>query len=605
MIRPHPADWFDIIVAKDDMVLLVEELARNACVELEADAGGPREPSRDLQEALSRFANLAQRFGAYWPVAEAVVRPSEIHDMVKRGLAGIEAWAAAAGPVLETLQSLEGERSSLALWHEVLLEIEDGALDFAQLTAPGASVEGALFVFPGEAAPALPSMVLGRRLRVGPDSAVLAIGPPAGLAAFTQQATSAQGKRVEIPRWLRGSVRQSLAFMLERMEAVDQAAVSARAELAAISAQYRLGEGLGLLRHAEWMMRSIEVVASGEHFCRITGWTDDRRRLAATMEASNARALVHFPDPPGGVQAPLLLRNPWWARPFEVFSRALGMPARYAADPSMLLALIVPLLFGYMFGDVGQGAVLIGAGLLLRNRIPVLGMLLAGGVSAMLFGLVFGSVFGMEGVLPTLWVRPLDEPLPVLIVPLVGGGLLLVLGLAINALGAYWRGKFRHWLATDAGLIVVYLGILGGFLDARGYWIAALGALLPVAGHLVITRRVKPALAAAGELLEKIVRLLINTLSFVRVGAFALAHAGLSAAIIALAEGATSAPGYLIVMIVGNAIAIVVEALVVSVQTTRLVLFEFFTRFFVSKGREYRPLPPPAFVRGELHESTI
>jgi V/A-type H+-transporting ATPase subunit I len=90
----------------------------------------------------------------------------------------------------------------------------------------------------------------------------------------------------------------------------------------------------------------------------------------------------------------------------------------------------------------------------------------------------------------------------------------------------------------------------------------------------------------------------------VRVGAFALAHAGLSGAVVALAEATTSATGHAVVMVVGNIVAIAIEATIVSVQTTRLVLFEFFTRFFVSKGREFRPLTPPVFVSGELREST-
>jgi V/A-type H+-transporting ATPase subunit I len=603
MIRPHPADWFEILVARDDAVLLLEDLARNRCIELEMAVGAPRETAADLQRALARFDVLAQRLSGYWPEARTVARPTEIHDMVARGMAALEAWSKAAAPLLESLQTLEAERSGLALWQGVLPQFADRGMDLAQLAIPGGGVEGALFIFPGESTPVLPPAVLGRRLQIGPEAGILATGPVAALAALTQQALSAQGRRVEIPAWLRGSVEESLAWVSARIAAVEGARASVRAELDAISARCRLDEALGLLRHGQWMMDSIGVPESGENFSRITGWTDDRKRLAATVAASDARALVHFPEPPGGVQAPLLLQNPWWARPFEVFSRALGMPARYAADPSMLLAVIVPLLFGYMFGDVGQGAVLIAAGLLLRKRVPVLGMLVAGGISAMLFGLLFGSVFGVEGLLPPLWVQPLEQPLPVLIAPLVGGAVLLLLGLIIHALEAYWRGKFRHWLVTDAGLILVYLGILTGFVDTAGYLVAALGAFFRIAGHLVITRRLKPALASAGELLEKTVQLLVNTISFVRVGAFALGHAGLSAAIIALAEGATTTAGQAIAMIAGNLVVIVVEAVVVSVQTTRLVLFEFFTRFFVSKGREYRPLPPPPFVRGEMHGS--
>ena len=87
-------------------------------------------------------------------------------------------------------------------------------------------------------------------------------------------------------------------------------------------------------------------------------------------------------------------------------------------------------------------------------------------------------------------------------------------------------------------------------------------------------------------------QLLINTLSFARVGAFALAHAGLSSAIVSVADAAPSLALKALLLVLGNALVLTVEAMLVSVQATRLVLFEFFTRFFVGAGRAFRPLPP-------------
>ena len=107
------------------------------------------------------------------------------------------------------------------------------------------------------------------------------------------------------------------------------------------------------------------------------------------------------------------------------------------------------------------------------------------------------------------------------------------------------------------------------------------------------------ALAAAlGELLERSLQLAVNTLSFARVGAFALAHAGLSSAVIALAQIAGHGLGGLLVLILGNLVILVLEAMVVSIQTTRLVLFEFFTRFLTGAGRVFAPLPPPPSMTG-------
>jgi V/A-type H+-transporting ATPase subunit I len=96
---------------------------------------------------------------------------------------------------------------------------------------------------------------------------------------------------------------------------------------------------------------------------------------------------------------------------------------------------------------------------------------------------------------------------------------------------------------------------------------------------------------AAGEALERMLQLGVNTISFVRVGAFALAHAGLSTAVVGVADA--SGKAYWPVLVIGNAAIIVLEGLVVGIQTTRLILFEFFIRFLTAQGRRFEPLLPP------------
>jgi V/A-type H+-transporting ATPase subunit I len=209
------------------------------------------------------------------------------------------------------------------------------------------------------------------------------------------------------------------------------------------------------------------------------------------------------------------------------------------------------------------------------------------------FGLLFGSVFSVHGVVPALWVHPLADPLAILIVPLAGGAALLTLGLALNALEAWWRGEFATWISTDAGYIAAYLGLLAGFFDARGFVVAAVGALVFCAGHAWHAWRFAAALQALAELIERLLQILINTLSFARVGAFALAHAGLSSAIVALMDASGNVVAKALVLVAGNVIVLVLETLVVSIQTTRLVLFEFFTRFLTAEGRVFHPLPAP------------
>jgi len=165
-----------------------------------------------------------------------------------------------------------------------------------------------------------------------------------------------------------------------------------------------------------------------------------------------------------------------------------------------------------------------------------------------------------------------------------------------------------HWARDDAPALLVYLGVLGALLHPAGWLAVGTGALWALAGGAVgagpagtaTGTRVRAALAGIGELFEKTLQVLINTLSFARVGAFALAHAGLASAVVALAEAAGHGVGFALVLVLGNLLILAIEGLIVSIQTTRLVLFEFFTRFFSPEGRAFRPLAPPPVTVEEI-----
>ncbi|HET9694881.1 MAG TPA: hypothetical protein VFP48_10885, partial [Steroidobacteraceae bacterium] len=338
-----------------------------------------------------------------------------------------------------------------------------------------------------------------------------------------------------------------------------------------------------------------------EHFAWITGWCadPDESKLGGALDARGVHYLLRLAPAPEGTVAPSVLRNPRWAKPFETMTGMMGVPAASDADPSAVVAILAPLMFGYMFGDVVQGAVVAAGGYWLGKRIPALRLLVPGGLVAIVFGLLFGSVFAREDIVPALWLHPLEHPLPVLGVALAAGVLVILVGLALAALQRAWQGALRHWLLTDAGLVCAYLGIVGAALDMRALWALPLGIVWALVGAAIGSPDARGAAVAhvAGEGLERLLQLSVNTISFVRVGAFALAHCGLCAAVVGMAE--IAGPGYWPVLILGNAAIIGLEGLVVSIQTTRLVLFEFFVRFVTARGRPFEPLtPPPATVPG-------
>jgi V/A-type H+-transporting ATPase subunit I len=224
---------------------------------------------------------------------------------------------------------------------------------------------------------------------------------------------------------------------------------------------------------------------------------------------------------------------------------------------------------------------------------------MAGGVCASAFGFVFGSVFSIHGALVPLWTDPLAAPIPVLAVPIAAGAALLAVGLVLHAMGSLWRGERARFYGEDLGLLALYAGILGSPFVPGLRYLAIAGAAAFLAGHAIHAGKASALASGAGELLERTLQLLINTLSFARVGAFALAHAGLSSAVVALAMQSDNVALRVVVFVIGNALVIALEAMVVSIQTTRLVLFEFFARFLTGAGRPFRPLPPPPSLAQE------
>ncbi len=606
-LRPAAASWFELLTTREELASALDSLARTGVVQLQAHSRATAHmPVDGLREILEQYAVLERRCGRWWPAGEvgSIDVEHPLVDTARAALEAIESWQRDAQPIIDELESVAVEGDELAML-ERLVAAAAAPLPRLDLMARAGPVLGArVYALPETTpAPAVPASVLQQYLgdvRNG-TGYLLAVGCEDDLRALDAAASATKARRIHLPATLPADPTRLAQHLQERLAALDQRHAAARGALAQLDERHGLARARGELIRVAWFVAHVPELPVTEHFAWITGWcaARDDSRLRLALDASGLHYLLRTLPAPAGAIAPSVLRNPRWARPFEALVGMMGVPAADDADPSVVVAILAPIMFGFMFGDVVQGACVAAAGYWLGRRMPALRLLLPGGIAAIGVGLLFGSVLAREDILPALWVHPLDQPLTILTVALAFGVVAILIGLALDAMQRTWHGALRQWLEADAGLVLAYCGIALAVLDRRALWALPVGMTWPVV-MAALTHPAGRAVAAgraAGEGLERLFQVCVNTVSFVRVGAFALAHAGLCAAIVGLAE--IAGPVYWPVLVLGNAGVVALEGLVVSTQTTRLVLFEFFSRFLTASGRRFEPLaPPPLSIPG-------
>jgi V/A-type H+-transporting ATPase subunit I len=604
-LRARAARWFELLTAREELPTVLRCLAATGLVELEShtDVSGAHVLPQ-LRAALDEYRQLAQRFGPYWPEPVAAGAGPERHlapeQLAAEALRQLRGWAMAAAAHVERLQQLAFERAELAPLEQLLSRPGIELPDLAMFTGCGPLLASRAYQLPPEAgALVIPPSVLVERGGDGAGAFVLALGVAEQITAFDDYLSALKARRITLPRQLPAGRDTALEWIAARRSAIEQESRRLEGELQQLDETHGLSTALASIGVIEWLVSHVPELKVSENFAWVTGWTSDNSgaRIESALRSGGLEYLLRFVEAPAGLSRPVVLRNPSWLKPFELFSRLLGVPAEGAADPSAFVALLAPLMFGFMFGDVGQGAVLIAAGLALRRRYPALALLIPGGIAAVVFGCAFGSVFGRDEVLRPLWLRPIDHPLTLLATSLKFGACVITLGLLLEGIQHFWAGQARLWWTTRAGLAVGYLGVVAAALGKPTLWALPAGLLWFWIGSASLAPRAhhwQRLGAGIGESLETLLQLLVNTISFVRVGAFALAHAGLAAAIGGMVAGIEIRPLAWLALAVGNLVVICIEGLVVGIQTTRLILFEFFIRFLKAAGRPFRPLPLPA-----------
>lgn len=320
------------------------------------------------------------------------------------------------------------------------------------------------------------------------------------------------------------------------------------------------------------------------------------RRL---REATGGRCVLEMSPPERQEEdlVPVLLRPPALLRPFGKLVEGYGLPRYRELSPTPFVAISYLLMFGMMFGDVGHGALLALAGLaaLRLGKWRDAGLLLlGGGLASGLFGVLYGSCFGLVSFKPfALWRDPLEgDPVQLMILATGFGVLMISLGLALNIInGLHRRDVLGACLGRSglAGLLFYWVALAALLWRGAPPWLPLLLVLAVVAWVLKDSLEGESGSLADSvvEAFETVLLLLANTLSFVRLAAYAMSHAALMVAIVLAAEAA--GPLAWLVLVAGNLAVILLEGVIASIQALRLEYYEFFSKFFSGAGRPFEP----------------
>lgn len=284
---------------------------------------------------------------------------------------------------------------------------------------------------------------------------------------------------------------------------------------------------------------------------------------------------------------PTKLKNNWFVRPFEFLVRGYSLPKYKEFDPTPLIALLYPLFFGIMFGDVGQGFIIFLLGFFISA--PLKNIVVTVGMFSMFFGFMYGSIFGFEHVIEPLWLHPTQHIESIIMWSVAMGAVIVTISILINI---FQKFKRKEPLLEGANGIIglcFYLGaVFTGFFGIRLIFILAMS---PFVAQVIfdIANRPRSFFVIVIEAFEHMLSYATNTLSFIRIGAIILSHSAMMGAVFMLTSGLNLGTSIFVVGL-GNLVVMFVEIMVVAIQSLRLNYYEVFGRFYEGSGKEFVPI---------------
>lgn len=458
--------------------------------------------------------------------------------------------------------------------------------------------------------------------------------PASQTQAFEALAQQMDWRSVDLPDRINGQPEKELLDVQRRLDEVDGKLAEMRRQVLGLAHQVgtQLAEADFVVSAKLYLLECLHYLQATSQVAIITGFV--RRRDVGRLEKLVDRkelgpvVLRLYPAEEKakelGLEIPVQLSNPRLLRPFQQLVQTYGLPRYDESDPTLVLGMTYSVMFGFMFGDVGQGLVLLLIGALLtfgwtllpaltKSDLRPLGNLITlCGLAATVLGLLFGTVFGSEKMIPPLWVHPMEHINQILAAGTAFGVLLVSLGLALHLYNNWKRGdrfetffgefglfsSLTYWFAL-AGLTLILLGSpINGLVPL---WIlTAMAAVVFTLGHHYgwlsegEQGSNRSVVSTVLSVFDVGLRYVTNTVSFIRLSAFALAHGALGITIYAVADSLREFPlgtlWWTVTVIVGNILVIGLEGLVVGIQALRLEFYEFFSKFLSGEGKPFSPL---------------
>lgn len=492
-------------------------------------------------------------------------------------------------------------------------------------------------------------------IKLGNDSShILVASSKKGRFALDAELKNHNFVELEVPADFKGVPESALKGLEEKKLQAQKLLEELNTEKANFAETHReqLEHLLGCFTIAVQIEDVTRRLESTELVYRITGWIpagETESYMKGLDELTEGRIAIRAYEPfevpsvmSGKEQVPVKLQHGKFVKSFERMIFSYGSPVYGAIDPTPFVAVFFTILFGIMFGDFGQGMFFVLFGILMACNVIKVGVwnkfapiFMAIGVSSSIMGLLTGEFFGTETLLepfaefvtglfgkphaPILHLMPSADPKSIYVmfgvfgVAVAIGFVINTCGLLLNIINNFTRKKYAEALFGKNGLagavffwyvIALVLRIVLAKHTVAAYDIIIIAVSLFFAAFAEPFERAfegkKPLfengfgtylISSVVEIIEVISGYLSNTVSFVRVGAFALSHAVLNFTILTLTNmvGGPGTVGGIIVLIAGNALIIVLEGMIVAIQVIRLQYYEFFSKFFHETGKEFKP----------------